>query len=59
MVTDLSVYRSGTGERFFRTSATAGRTGSYRIEAETVAALERWLPANGFRPVLVHQAEAA
>ena len=57
MVTDLIVYRSGAGEQFFRTSATAGRTSSYRVEAETGAALERWLRANGFRPVV--QAKAA
>ena len=45
MVTELSIYRSANGEPFFR------RTGSYRVEAESVAALERWLRANGYRPV--------
>ena len=59
MVTDLSVYRSATGEQFFRTSPTCGRTTAYRIEAETVAALERWLRENGFRPVVQAQACAA
>jgi hypothetical protein len=53
MVTELSIYRSEHGEQFFRTSPTAGRTISYRIEAESVAALERWLRANGYRPVTV------
>lgn len=59
MVTDLSVCRSTTGEQFFRTSPTAGRTTSYRIEAESVAALERWLRENGFRPVVQPQSRAA
>ena len=35
----------------FAPAPTAGRTGSYRVEAESVAALERWLRANGYRPV--------
>ena len=51
MVTELSIYRNADGEPFFRTAPTAGRTGSYRVEAESVAALERWLRANGYRPV--------
>ncbi|MFL5336414.1 MAG: hypothetical protein ACJ8H8_25375 [Geminicoccaceae bacterium] len=59
MVTDLSVYRSATGEQFFRTSPTGGRTTSYRVESESVAALERWLRENGFRPVVQVQAQAA
>ena len=51
MVKELSIYRNDGGEPFFRTSPTAGRTISYRVEAESVAALERWLRANGYRPV--------
>ena len=51
MVQELSVYRSASGEQFYRTSPTTGRTGSYRVEAESVAALERWLRENGYRPV--------
>jgi hypothetical protein len=59
MVTDLSVYRSAAGEQFFRTSPTGGRTTGYRVESESVAALERWLRENGFRPVVQTQARAA
>lgn len=59
MVTELSIYRAGNGEPFFRTSPTVGRTSSYRVEAESVAALERWLRANGYRPVPVASARAA
>ena len=59
MVTELSIYRSADGEPFFRTAPTAGRTGSYRVEADSVAALERWLRANGYRPVPVHATRAA
>jgi hypothetical protein len=51
VIQELSIYRNGAGERFFRTSPTAGRTGSFRVEAESVAALERWLRANGYLPV--------
>jgi hypothetical protein len=58
MVTELSVYRSARSEPFFRTSPTAGRTGSYRVEAESVAALERWLRENGYRPVACTRAAA-
>jgi hypothetical protein len=59
MVQELSIYRSATGEPFYRTSPTAGRTGSYRVEAESVAALERWLRENGYRPVAVPANRAA
>ena len=51
MVQELSIYRSARGEQFYRTSPTAGRTGSFRVEADSVAALERWLRENGFRPI--------
>lgn len=51
MVTELSIYRNDRGELFFRLSPTQGRTGSYRVEAESEHHLERWLMANGFRPV--------
>ena len=50
MVQELSIYRSERGEQFYRTSPTAGRTGSFRVEADSVAALERWLRDNGYRP---------
>lgn len=59
MVTVLSIYRNASGEPFFRTAPTVGRTGSYRVEAESVAALERWLRANGYRPVAVPASQAA
>ena len=59
MVTELSIYRNADSEPFYRTSPTAGRTSSYRIEAESVAALERWLRANGYRPVAAPVARAA
>jgi hypothetical protein len=59
MVTELSIYRNADSEPFYRTSPTAGRTGSYRVEAESVAALERWLRANGYRPVAAPVARAA
>ena len=59
MVKELSVYRNAAGEPFYRTSPMAGRTGSFRVEAESVAALERWLRANGYRPVVVPVARAA
>ncbi len=49
MVTAMSLYRNAHGERFWRLSPTAGRTGSYRVEAATGADLDRWLAANGFR----------
>lgn len=52
MVVELSIYRNGRGELFFRLSPTCGRTGSYRVEAESEGHLERWLSLNGFRPVL-------
>jgi hypothetical protein len=51
MVQELSIYRSERGEQFYRTSPTAGRTGTFRLEADSVAALERWLRENGFRPI--------
>ena len=51
MVQELSIYRGTQGEQFYRTSPTSGRTGSFRVEADTVAALERWLRENGYRPV--------
>jgi hypothetical protein len=51
MVQELSIYRSERGEQFYRTSPTAGRTGTFRVEADSVAALERWLRENGFRPI--------
>jgi hypothetical protein len=59
MVTELSIYRAAHGEPFFRTSPTGGRTSSYRVEAESVAALERWLRANGYRPVPMPSDRAA
>ena len=59
MVQELSIYRNGAGERFFRTSPTAGRTGSFRVEAASVAALEHWLRANGYLPVPVPAVRAA
>jgi hypothetical protein len=59
LVKELSIYRNEAGERFFRTAPTAGRTGSFRVEAESVAALERWLRANGYRPVSLPQTRAA
>ena len=59
MVTELSIYRNADSEPFYRTSPTAGRTGSYRVEAESVAALEHWLRANGYRPVAAPVARAA
>ena len=59
MVTELSIYRNADSEPFYRTSPTVGRTGSYRVEAESVAALERWLRANGYRPVAAPVARAA
>jgi hypothetical protein len=59
MVQELSIYRNESGEPFYRTAPTAGRTSSYRVEAESVAALERWLRANGYRPVMLPGARAA
>ncbi len=59
MVKELAIYRNDGGEPFYRTSPTAGRTSSYRVEAESVAALERWLRANGYRPVALPVARAA
>ena len=51
MVLQVQVYRNGRGEVFYRSSATAGRTASYSLEAEQPADLERWLRENGFEPV--------
>ena len=51
IIHELSIYRGARGEQFYRTSPTSGRTGSFRVEADTVAALERWLRENGYRPV--------
>lgn len=51
MVTELAFYRNSRGETFYRLSPTRGRTGSYQVEAESRADLERWLKANGFRRV--------
>jgi hypothetical protein len=51
MVTELAFYRNSRGETFYRTSPTCGRTGSYHVEAESRAHLERWLKANGFHRV--------
>ena len=59
MVQELSIYRNGGGEPFYRTSPTAGRTSSYRVEAASVAALEQWLRANGYRPVAAPRTRAA
>lgn len=50
MVTSLNVYRNVGGERFYRLSPTSNRTASYRVEAESPEALDRWLAANGFAP---------
>lgn len=55
MVTSLNVYRNAEGERFYRLSPTSGRTASYRVEAASAEALDRWLAINGFVPL----AEAA
>ena len=51
MVIELCVYRNQRGELFYRTSPTAGRSGGYRVAAESIAALERWLRVNGFHAV--------
>jgi hypothetical protein len=51
VVIELSVYRNQRGELFYRTSATAGRSGTYRVAADSIAALERWLRANGFHAI--------
>ena len=50
MVQELSIYRGAHGEQFYRTSPTTGRTGSFRVEADTVAALEHWLRDAPARP---------
>ena len=51
MVQELSIYRSARGEQFYRISPTSGRTGSFRVEADSVAALAGGLRDNGFRPI--------
>ena len=56
MVIELCVYRNQRGELFYRTSATAGRSGGYRVEGESIAALERWLRTNGFAALPTAQA---
>jgi hypothetical protein len=58
MVVELSLYRNGRGELFFRLSPTHGRTGSYRVQAESERELERWLAVNGFRLVVPEEGEA-
>ena len=51
MVTQLSIYRSGQGELFYRLSPTAGRTSTFKVEATSAQELDHWLAINGFVPV--------
>lgn len=57
MVTQLSIYRRGQGELFYRLSPTAGRTNAYRVEAVSADELDRWLAMNGFVPVIEPSAD--
>lgn len=57
MVTQLSIYRRGQGELFYRLSPTEGRTSAYRVEAVNAEELDRWLAMNGFVPVVEPSAD--
>jgi hypothetical protein len=52
MVTQLSIYRRGQGELFYRLSPTAGRTSTFRVEAVSADELDRWLAMNGYVAVI-------
>jgi hypothetical protein len=54
----LAVYKSATGEVFFRVSDTMGRTLTSWIKADLREELEEWLDERGFRLLREKDGEA-